>query len=215
MIVRALYGLKSAAAGHRNHLAAGLEHIGFKSCKGDPDLWYRPNLKPNGSEIYEYLLVYTDDLLVFGLNPRDILRKVDKYFKLKPESITEPDVYLGAKIRKVMVDTDTYAWAQSSAGYVKEAIKTAEKWCMENGFRLSTKAKTAISFTYRPELDVSEVLEPDAAKWYQGAIGVLRWANELGRVDIMTEVSMLASQMVQPRIGHLMAVLQCFAYLKQ
>ncbi|MGH3053397.1 MAG: Ty1/Copia family ribonuclease HI, partial [Gaiellaceae bacterium] len=52
------------------------------------------------------------------------------------------------------------------------------------------------------------------ANYYQNLIGVLRWAVELGRVDIHVDVSMLVTFMVQPRIGHLEQVLHVFAYLK-
>ena len=38
-------------------------------------------------------------------------------------------MYLGAKLRKVQIDDDTKAWAQSSASYVKGAVKNVEKWC--------------------------------------------------------------------------------------
>ena len=44
-------------------------------------------------------------------------------------------------------------------------------------------------------------------------IGVLRWMVELGRVDIITEVSMLAPQLANPREGHLEAVYRIYAYL--
>ena len=37
---------------------------------------------------------------------------------------------------------------------------------------------------------------------------------ELGRIDIITEVSMLASQISLPREGHLEAVFHIFGYLK-
>ena len=37
---------------------------------------------------------------------------------------------------------------------------------------------------------------------------------EIGSVDIITEVSMLASQMAMPREGHMDAVFHVFAYLK-
>lgn len=40
LVVRALYGLKSAGASHRAHLASRMEHLGFKSCLSDPDLWF-------------------------------------------------------------------------------------------------------------------------------------------------------------------------------
>ena len=37
---------------------------------------------------------------------------------------------------------------------------------------------------------------------------------KIGRVDIITEVSTLASQMAMPREGHMDAVFHIFAYLK-
>ena len=40
-------------------------------------------------------------------------------------------------------------------------------------------------------------------------------AIELGRVDINTKVSILASQMAMPREGHFVAVLRVFGYLKR
>jgi hypothetical protein len=36
-IVRALYGLKSAGASFRNHLADCMQHMGFTPCLVDPD----------------------------------------------------------------------------------------------------------------------------------------------------------------------------------
>ena len=38
---------------------------------------------------------------------------------------------------------------------------------------------------------------------------------ELGRIDIITETSMLASHSAMPREGHLEAVFRTFAYLKK
>ena len=59
----ALYGLKSSGAAFRAHLANTLNDIGFLSTKVDPDVWYRPAVKPNGFEYYEYILCYVDDIL--------------------------------------------------------------------------------------------------------------------------------------------------------
>jgi hypothetical protein len=83
-----------------------------------------------------------------------------------------------------------------------------------NGYRLPRKASTPMSTSYRPELDVSATLDPKLANYYQSLIGVLRWAVEIGRIDITTEVSMLATHMAMPREGHLNAVFRVFAYLK-
>ena len=59
------------------------------------------------------------------------------------------------------------------------------------------------------------MLSAKLANYYQSLIGVLRWAIEIGRIDITTEVSMLAEHMAMPREVHLFAVFQVFAYLKQ
>ena len=46
-------------------------------------------------------------------------------------------------------------------------------------------------------------------------IGILRWAVDFGRVDILLEVSFLSSQLALPRVGHLQAIYRVFGYLKQ
>ena len=69
--------------------------------------------------------------------------------------------------------------------------------------------------TYRPELDVSEELSPSDASYYQSLIGILQWIVELGRVDICLEVSMMSSNLVLPRKGHMEQVMQIFRYLKK
>ena len=45
-------------------------------------------------------------------------------------------------------------------------------------------------------------------------IGALRWEIELGRIDIMAEVSVLSQHQCQPREGHLAAFYRVFWYLK-
>jgi len=50
LIVRALYGLKSSGARWRDHMAATLREAGFESCRADPDVWMRPQTKPNGDK---------------------------------------------------------------------------------------------------------------------------------------------------------------------
>jgi hypothetical protein len=83
-----------------------------------------------------------------------------------------------------------------------------------NGYKLPKKASTPMATTYRPDLDVSPELDPDTANYYQSFIGVLCWTIEIGRLDINTEVSMLAAHMAMPREGHLYAVFRIFSYLK-
>ena len=44
IVVRALYGLKSAGAAFRNHLADCMRRLGWESCKADQDLWMKPEI---------------------------------------------------------------------------------------------------------------------------------------------------------------------------
>ena len=43
----------------------------------------------------------------------------------------------------------------------------------------------------------------------------MRWIVELGRVEIATEVSLLASHVALPRMGHLKTVFHIYAYLRK
>ena len=67
---------------------------------------------------------------------------------------------------------------------------------------------------YCPERDVSVELTSDGVQRYQELISVLRWAAELGRVDILLETAMLSTYMALPRKGHVEQVHHVFGYLK-
>ena len=49
---------------------------------------------------------------------------------------------------------------------------------------------------------------------YQQLIVLLRWSIELGRIDILTEVSCLSQHLCSPREGHLDYVYLIFRYLQ-
>lgn len=83
------------------------------------------------------------------------------------------------------------------------------------GRKLPTKGRGPWPDGYDAELDDTDELDHDLANYYQTMIGVMHWMIELGRVDIITEVSKLASYMAMPRQGHFEAALQIFAYLKR
>jgi hypothetical protein len=68
---------------------------------------------------------------------------------------------------------------------------------------------------YRPELDYSPFLPENAAIYYMELIGILCWAIELGRIDIMIDISLLSSYCMQPCMGHLDQVFHIFGYLKR
>ena len=220
-IVRALYGQRSAGASWRKLLSQTLvNEFGFRNSQADQDVWIRPATKKDGSTYYEMILVYVDDLLCVSENAEKILRQIGEFFELKNDEVAPPTRYLGADVGKVQVKGGIEVWAYSAESYVKAAVHNVEEMLRSDGPNVGldeSKKRTqdAMDPNYRPELDVSDVLGDELHSRYMQLIGVLRWAVELGRIDIATEVSLLSQHNALPRKGHLDAVYQVFAYLKR
>jgi hypothetical protein len=216
VIVRALYGLKSAGAAWRAHLASSLISIGYKSCLADPDVWYREAVKANGTTYYEYLVVYVDDILSISETPQITMQSISELYRIKDNSIAAPVRYLGADLIQYTLPDDStkIRWGLSSHHYITEAVKNVETELQKVGKTLSNSVSTPLSSDYRPELDVSAMLAPPQAQYFQNLIGILRWIVELGRLDIHVHVAMLSSFLAAPREGHLQEVFHIFAYLK-
>jgi hypothetical protein len=215
LIHQALYGGKAAGHDFRNHLRSCMCHLGYTPCMADPDVWMRLAKQPDGTSCYEYILLFVDDALAIGVNAEKMLREeIGRYFKLKQESIGPPTIYLGGRMRQVVLENGMKAWGIILSQYVQAAVKNVEKYLEERGSHLPRKADTPMRTSYCPMLDVSPELGPEESSYYMSLIGILRWMVELGRVDICLEVSMLSSHLALPRRGHLDQVLQIFAYLK-
>jgi hypothetical protein len=90
VVVRALYGLKSAGALWRATLAQALRDIGFVSTIADPDVWIRPAACKDGYEYYEMLLVYVGDVLAISHEPKVLIDAIGEYYKVNLEVIRNP-----------------------------------------------------------------------------------------------------------------------------
>ena len=71
-----------------------------------------------------------------------------------------------------------------------------------------------LSNGYKPEMDCTAELKAEGVQQYQEIVGQLRWAVELGRVDILLETSLMSSYLAMPREGHLEQLLHIVGYLK-
>ena len=100
--MRALYGGKDAGRDFRNHLHECMSHLTFEPCPADPDVWMIPVKKDDGLDYYEYVLLYTDDVIVISENVEYVLKEhIGKYFELKDYNIILPEIYLGGILLKV------------------------------------------------------------------------------------------------------------------
>jgi hypothetical protein len=216
IITRALYGLKSSGVAWRNTLAGTLGDLGFVSTLADPDVWIRPAIKLNGEHYYEYMFFYVDDLLVLSEKPDVIMQGIGKAYCFKEGSVERPTAYLGAQIKEHRLpdNPSKCLWSMSTEKYLKEAIRIVESDLNKLDRWLPGNVPTPLSSGYRPELDVSALLDDDFTNWYQRLVGILRWAVELGRIDIHFSVAVMSQYLAQPRAGHLDQLFHLFAYLK-
>ena len=217
ILVRALYGLKSSGAAFRKHLGECMKALDYKPCLADPDLWYKAATKANGEQYYSYILCYVDDIMVIHENAMPVLQQINGFMKLKPSSIGDPDIYLGAKLKLVELSNDTWCWSLSPSKYVQEAVRNCIKHLKSHfdaEYKLVKYAPNPFPLGYDPDTDTSPELPPEQASYYQSIIGVMRWMIELGRIDIATEVSQLSSYLAMPRKGHLLAALYVMSYLR-
>jgi hypothetical protein len=202
-------------ASWRAAISKVIEVLGFEMCRANNDVWMRKGFNKAG-ENGEYVLVNSDDLLIVARNPGEIAAQIDQHFKLNDGSIKAPESYLGADMGKFTLPDELEVWFMSSESYVKEAIKNVEGWMKTRAPKgskwvgLKTKVSGCFPSNWVPEMDVSPLLKDKNASWFQQQIGVLCWMVELGRIDILPEVSMLAAFSCAPRQGHLDAVLHLF-----
>ena len=94
----------------RNHLADVIgNRLKFKSSLADPDLWFKPMTATDGTCYYAYILVCVDNILIIDKNTERFMDLLKERYTVKPSSIGEPKVYLGADISKAYYSDGSYA----------------------------------------------------------------------------------------------------------
>jgi len=213
LITRALYGLKSSGAAWRSLLANTMRDIGYKSSYADSDVWMRPaTMKGRDNrqiKYYEYCLIYVDDIICFSDKPSATMDELGKLYRFK-ETPAPPRKYLGAGFERFQLPDGRIIWSMNCDDYVLNAVRTVEDMLQRDSTNKrnrmglnSRRCKTPWVTDYRPELDASDLLGPELTHRFQNLLGMARWAVELGRIDILHEVSKLSSYNTTPREGHL------------
>jgi hypothetical protein len=127
--VRSLYGLKSAGAAFRNHLAECTNHLGWNACRADRDLWMKAETRSDDGVLYRaYILIYLYDILCVHHDPGAPLEKLDKYFKMKEVSIQVPTFYLGSKMERTVRPNGGVAWGIIPSNYVQSAVQNVQEY---------------------------------------------------------------------------------------
>ncbi|KAL7527783.1 hypothetical protein ACHAWF_002305 [Thalassiosira exigua] len=200
-LIRALYGLKSSGASWRKMFKDFIvTHLKFTPSRVDGDMYYRKNSKPDGTLYYELLLS----------------------FEIKNDEYGPPTTYLGGQLEQFTIPgTNERPWSLLSTQYAKAAVANVEAMLKEEDREFKTASsgkaqrRNPIPSGYKSELDTAEEYDPEHHSRFQQLIRILRWAVELGRIDIHIGVAIMPQYSANPRVGHLEAVYCIVHYLKR
>ena len=125
--------MKSSGAAFRAYLGKGMQGLGYEPCLADPDVWMKPEIRPDDHyEYYSYILCYVEYIMVVHHDALSILERIYNYFTLKPTSIGDPDIYLGSKLRKTKLPNGVWCWSMRPSKYFQEALRNCEKHLKEH-----------------------------------------------------------------------------------
>ena len=145
MLVRkALYGLKISGAEFRSFIAETLDEMVYWTSYADPDLWLRPEMKPDGFKYYEYILCCVDGVLCIFHNPRKLMKRIQEDFKIKDDKIEPPGVYIGVTLAKMKLESGKYCWTISPEKYVKVTVTNVDKDLDRSGKRFPSECVTPL-----------------------------------------------------------------------
>ena len=155
-------------------------------------------------------LCYVDDVLVITAEPMKTIEGIIAVFKPKGDKTEKPDIYLVASLSDLDTADGTKCWTMPSEKYFKVDIENVEARLAKSDLRFPSRCYTPMSISYHPSKDITREMNAEGLHSYQELILILRWEIEIGRIDILFEVSLLSSHLALPRIGDLQAVNQIF-----
>ena len=144
------------------------------------------------------------------------MKEIGKGFEIKNGEYGLPTSYLGAGVVKVQLSTGEECWSMDSKKYMKAAVQVVQDLLAEDSQELKGgwgEHTGPMPISYQPELDTTPMCNEEHSSRYQQIIGIMRWAIELGRIDILTEVVMLSQYQASLQEGHLEALYWIVNYL--
>ena len=112
-----------------------------------------PNIRENSGKYYEYILIYTDHLLVISIKPREILNKLNKNYTLKDDSAGKPKIYPGSGIYKYHINGDDKPkGAMGIDRYFKDFIRNTKILITSRNLDLESRAPSVIPSGYKTKM---------------------------------------------------------------
>ena len=105
-----------------------------------------------------------------------------------------------------------YTQLSSAETYIRNCLPRLAKLCNKEQF---AKSNSPMDDSYHPEMDTTELCNPETISKYRSLIGSANWIITLGHFDIQYAVNTFARYSHTPREGHFKALQQIFGYLRK
>jgi hypothetical protein len=118
-----------------------MSEIGFNLCLAAPDVWLRPAVKADDTKYYEYVIVFTDDILAISEKPREILDMIDKANKVKPKVGTSAYDKFGCDHFEVSVS----GWTRSMGDAFRCLCKRSDQELKERRWGIKSESSSTLT----------------------------------------------------------------------
>ena len=184
---KALYGLKQSGREWNTLLTSELQSKGWTASRYDSCLFYR-----KGQNQHSYLIVYVDDILVFGETQEEVMTikaELKAIFPAKDQG----------KLRHVL-------GLEIERDYQKKIIQIQqksliEKYLSNQGLRDCYPVSTPLPAGYQPKANTNKATCEEIRE-YQVMIGELLYLSRCTRPDISTAVNIMSSMTANPSEEH-------------
>ncbi len=208
VIHKALYGLRTSGKQWHIRFSECLTAMNFFPSRGEPDIWMRKTKNKHGEDVYEYVAVYVDDLMMAMVDPEAFVLELKRKYQFKFKGTGPIEFHLGMNFTR---DEKTGIRTISSQKYVTRMM---EEYKRHFGSYPKKNVRSPLPDGDHPELDTSELLDSDKVTLFQSMVGSLQWCVTIGRLDIFPAVMSLSSMRAAPRQGHLERAQRIYSYLR-
>ncbi len=98
------------------------------------------------------------------------MNEINNYLPLKPSSVGDPDIYLGAKLKLTQLPNEVMVWGLSPSKYIVQAVKNCQLHTTDksNGkYSIPARVDNPFSVNHDTSTDLSDILDPECYSFYQ------------------------------------------------
>ncbi len=92
------------------------------------------------------------------------MNEINGFLPLKPSSVGDPDIYLGAKLKQTRLPNGAMAWGLSPSKYIIQAVKICQLHLTKKNYGkylIPARVDNPFPVDYDLSTDLSDVLDPE------------------------------------------------------